>query len=74
MTAIHPDIATSNPDAFRDNDHEDELSGDGPMTGAQKAELLCLSQRAEEPDAYDENLTHLEAENRIKLLKRKLDG
>ncbi|GGA46876.1 DUF3072 domain-containing protein [Pelagibacterium lentulum] len=74
MSAIHSDIATANPDAFRVNDHEDELSGGGPMTSAQKAELLCLSQRAEEPDAYDENITHLEAENRIKLLKRKLDG
>lgn len=51
-------IASPAPLAARD----DEM-----MTPAQMADLLCLSQRAEEPDAYDENITHLEAESRIKL-------
>ena len=74
MSDIHPGIATANPDAFRVNDHEDYVSGDGPMTSSQAAELLCLAQRAEEFDAYDEGLTSIEAANRIKLLKRKLDG
>lgn len=74
MSDIHPGIATANPDAFRVNDHEDYDSGEGPMTVSQAAELLCLSQRAEEPDAYDDDLSSLEATNRIKLLKRKLDG
>lgn len=67
MSDIHPDISIANSDTHSER-HDD------PMTSAQKAELLCLSQRAEEPDAYDENITHLEAENRIKLLKRKLEG
>jgi len=74
MSDIHPGIAVANPDAFRVNDREDYLSGGGPMTASQAAELLCLAQRAEEPDAYDDHLTRLEAINRIKLLKRKLDG
>lgn len=74
MSDIHPGIAIANPDAFRLNEREDYASGDGPMTTAQAAELLCLAQRAEEPDAYDDDLTSLEAANRIKLLKRKLDG
>lgn len=74
MSDVHPGIATANPDAFRINDHEDYETGDGPMSTAQAAELLCLSQRAEEPDAYDDDLTSLEATHRIMLLKRKLDG
>ena len=74
MSDIHPGIAIANPDAFRVNDREDYLSGGGSMTASQAAELLCLAQRAEEPDAYDDHLTSLEAINRIKLLKRKLDG
>lgn len=74
MSDIHPGIAIGNPDAFRVDDHKDRIVGGGPMTAAQAAELLCLSQRAEEPDAYADNLTRLEAINRIKLLKRKLDG
>lgn len=74
MSDIHPGIATANPDAFRVNDHEDYMSGEGPMSASQAAELLCLAQRAEEPEAYEEDLTSVEATNRIKLLKRKLDG
>ncbi len=67
MSDIHPDIAIANPDNLPERD-------DDPMTPAQMAELLCLSQRAEEPEAYDESLSRFEADNRIKLLKRKLDG
>lgn len=74
MSDIHPGISTAYPDAYRDRQHEDDISGDGPMTASQAAELLCLAQRAEEPDAYDDHLSRMEATNRIKLLKRKLDG
>lgn len=74
MTDIHPGIATANPDAFHDNEREDYLSGEGHMSSAQAAELLFLAQQAEEPDAYMDDLTRVEAENRIKLLKRKLHG
>jgi hypothetical protein len=67
MSDIHPDIAIANPYAEMPRDDE-------PMTLEQMAELLCLSQRAEEPDAYDETLSRFEADNRILLLKRKPDG
>lgn len=67
MSDIHPDISITNPAAetARHND---------PMTPEQTAELLCLSQRAEEPDAYEDGLSRFEAGNRIKMLRRKLDG
>lgn len=75
MTDIHPSISTSFAAPRRSQTSQDnDVSADAPMTFAQMAELLCLSQRAEEPDAYDEGLTRAEATNRIKLLKRKLDG
>lgn len=74
MSATQPGIAISNPDAFRVNNHEDYSSGVGAMTASQAAELLCLAQRAEEYDAYQDDLSQLEATNRIRLLKRKLDG
>jgi hypothetical protein len=67
MSDIHPDISINGPEVLPPRDDE-------PMTVAQLAELLCLSQRAEEPDAYAEDLSKFEAENRIRLLKRKLDG
>lgn len=64
MSDSHPDISIANPDAEAPRD-------DAPMTQEQSAELLDLSQRAHEPDAYGENLS-FEAENRIALLRRKL--
>lgn len=72
MSSIHPDIAIANPDA-RQQPRGDDADGE-PMSASQAAELLCLSQRAEEPEAYSDDLTSFEADNRIKLLKRKLDG
>ena len=72
MSDVHPDIAIANPDA-RQKPRNGDPDGE-PMTAAQAAELLCLSQRAEEPEAYSDDLTRFEATNRIKLLKRKLDG
>lgn len=67
MSDTHPAISIANPAA--EPVHDDE-----PMTIRQMAELLCLSQRAEEPDAYAENLSRFEADNRIGMLRRKLDG
>lgn len=74
MSDIHPGISTANPDADRVNNREDFITGGGPMTPEQRRELIYLSEKAEEPDAYQDDLTHLEAENRLKLLRRKLDG
>lgn len=44
-------------------DPEDWVTGDEPMTGAQRSYLKTLSEEAKEP--FDENLTKAEASRRI---------
>lgn len=53
-------------------DPEDWVSGDEPMTGAQRSYLKTLSEQAHEPDAYGEELSKAEASVRIDALKDKL--
>ncbi len=53
-------------------DPEDWVSGDEPMTGAQRSYLKTLSEQAHEPDAYGEELSKAEASKRIDALKAKL--
>jgi Protein of unknown function (DUF3072) len=50
-------------------DPEDWVTGDEPMTGAQRSYLKTLSEEAHEP--FDENLTKAEASKRIDELQRK---
>ena len=50
----------------------DWVSGDDPMTGAQASYLKTLAEEADDPDAYDENLTKAEASKRIDALKEEL--
>ena len=45
------------------------VTGDEPMTGAQRSYLKTLSEQAHEP--FDENLTKAEASKRIEELQRK---
>ena len=45
------------------------ITGDEPMTGAQRSYLKTLSEEAHEP--FDENLTKAEASKRIDELQRK---
>jgi DUF3072 family protein len=45
------------------------VTGDEPMTGAQRSYLKTLSEEAHEP--FDENLTKAEASKRIDELQRK---
>ncbi|WP_077967280.1 DUF3072 domain-containing protein [Ensifer adhaerens] len=52
---------------------DDWVSGDEPMTGAQRSYLKTLSEQAHRPDAYAEDLTKAEASKRIDRLKQKLD-
>lgn len=54
-------------------DPEDWISGDEPMTGAQRSYLKTLSEEAHQPDAYAEDLTKAEASQRIDELKQSLD-
>jgi hypothetical protein len=54
-------------------DPDDWVSGDEPMTGAQRSYLKTLSEQAHQPDAYAEELTKAEASKRIDGLKQSLD-
>ncbi|MCQ4633703.1 DUF3072 domain-containing protein [Shinella sp. CPCC 100929] len=54
-------------------DPDDWVSGDEPMTGAQRSYLTTLSEQAHQPDAYAEDLTKAEASKRIDELKKSLD-
>jgi hypothetical protein len=50
-------------------DLDEWVTGDEPMTGAQRSYLKTLSEEAHEP--FDENLTKAEASKRIEELQRK---
>ncbi len=52
---------------------DDWVSGDEPMTGAQKSYLQTLSEQAHQPDAFAEDITKAEASKRIDALRSKLD-
>ncbi|MEX0407634.1 DUF3072 domain-containing protein [Aquibium sp. LZ166] len=51
---------------------DDWVSGDEPMTGAQRSYLKTLSEQAHVDNAYDEGLSKAEASKRIDALKEKL--
>ena len=51
---------------------DDWVSGDEPMTGAQRSYLKTLSEQAHDADAYDEALSKAEASKRIDALKDRL--
>jgi hypothetical protein len=53
-------------------DPEDWVSGDEPMTGAQRSYLKTLSEQSHDPGAYGEDLSKAEASKRIDALKAKL--
>jgi hypothetical protein len=50
-------------------DPDEWVTGDEPMTGAQRSYLKTLSEEVHEP--FDENLTKAEASKRIEELQRK---
>jgi hypothetical protein len=58
----------------RIKDPSDWVTGDEPMTGAQKSYLKTLSEQAHDPDAFDPALDKAEASQRIDELKQKRDG
>jgi len=63
-----------NPDPPSNTEKEPDewVSGDDPMTGAQASYLKTLAEEADDPHAYDENLTKAEASKRIDALKEEL--
>jgi hypothetical protein len=54
-------------------DPDDWLSGDEPMTGAQRSYLKTLSEQAHRPDSFSEGISKAEASKRIDELRRALD-
>ena len=52
-----------------EKDPEDWVTGDEPMTGAQRSYLKTLCEEAKQP--FDENLTKAEASKRIDELRAK---
>lgn len=55
------------PHSNMEKDPETWVTGDEPMTGAQRSYLKTLSEEAKEP--FDENLTKAEASKRIDALQ-----
>jgi hypothetical protein len=62
----------ANPTDNAEKDPEDWVTGNEPMTGAQASYLKTLSEQAQQPDAYDGDLTKAEASQRIEELKARL--
>lgn len=48
---------------------EDWVTGDEPMTGAQRSYLKTLTEQAHAPAAFDDDLTKAEASKRIDAMK-----
>jgi hypothetical protein len=58
-------------DSNTEKNPDDWVSGDEPMTGAQKSYLKTLSEQAHQPDASEGDLTKAEASKRIDALRDK---
>jgi len=58
-------------DSNRIKNPDDWVTGEEPMTGAQKSYLKTLSEEAHDPEAYDAGLDKAEASKRIDALKDK---
>jgi hypothetical protein len=67
MTDKRTQQETENSNMTKDPD--EWVTGDEPMTGAQRSYLKTLSEEAHEP--FDENLTKAEASKQIEELQRK---
>ena len=64
---------TGNPKSTNDSntqkDPDDWVSGDEPMTGAQRSYLETLFEEAHSPEDYSDDLTKAEASKRIDAVK-----
>jgi hypothetical protein len=72
MTDQHNPKTDPDPSSNTEKDPDDWVTGDEPMTGAQKSYLKTLTEQAHEPDAFAEDLSKAEASKRIDALKSKL--
>ncbi len=55
-----------------EKDPDDWVSGDEPMTGAQKSYLKTLCEQAHNEESFDDTLSKAEASKRIDELKEQL--
>ena len=55
-------------------DPDDWVSGDEPMTGAQRSYLKTLSEEAHKPKAYSDDLSKAEASKRIDAVKKQVSS
>jgi hypothetical protein len=70
MTVQHPDEnPKAHPTSNAQKDPDQWTTGDQPMTGAQASYLKTLSEEADQPEAYDTELTKAEASKRIDALQ-----
>ncbi|WP_181700689.1 DUF3072 domain-containing protein [Chthonobacter albigriseus] len=60
------------PQSNQRKDPEDWVSGHDPMTGAQASYLKTLSEEADAPELYADDLDKAEASKRIDALREKL--
>ncbi|MBO9096899.1 MULTISPECIES: DUF3072 domain-containing protein [unclassified Rhizobium] len=65
MIDEHNPKTDPDPSSNTEKDPDDWVTGDEPMTGAQKSYLKTLTEQAHEPDAFSENLSKAEASKRI---------
>jgi hypothetical protein len=72
MSDQHNPKASLNPGSNTRKDPDDWVSGDEPMTGAQRSYLKTLSAQVHQPEANGEDLTKAQASRRIDGLKQKL--
>ena len=69
MTDQHNPKTDPDPSSNTEKDPDDWVTGDEPMTGAQKSYLKTLSEQVHQPDAFAEDLSKAEASKRIDALK-----
>ena len=61
-----------NPGSNTEKDPDDWVTGDEPMTGAQASYLKTLTEEADDPAAFADDLSKAEASKRIDALKEKV--
>ncbi|WP_425375389.1 DUF3072 domain-containing protein [Rhizobium deserti] len=69
MSDQHNPKIDPDPSSNTEKDPDDWVTGDEPMTGAQKSYLKTLSEQVHQPDAFAEDLSKAEASKRIDALK-----
>jgi hypothetical protein len=69
MTDQHNPKTDPDPSSNTEKDPDDWVTGDEPMTGAQRSYLKTLSEQVHQPEAFAEDLSKAEASKRIDALK-----